>query len=84
MPARYAWSDVHNAADNVAAFVRTGDGGSVAVAANFAPVVREGYLLRLPHAGPVAARARHRRDRLRRLRRPARPTLRTPPTAGRP
>ena len=32
--------------------MRTGDGGSVAVAANFAPVVREGYLLRLPHAGP--------------------------------
>jgi 1,4-alpha-glucan branching enzyme len=48
----YTWSDVHNAADNVAAFVRTGDGGSVAVAANFAPVVREGYFLRLPHAGP--------------------------------
>ena len=32
--------------------MRTGDGGSVAVAANFAPVVREGYFLRLPHAGP--------------------------------
>ena len=30
----------------------TGDGGSVAVVANFAPVVREGYHLRLPHAGP--------------------------------
>ena len=48
----YSWSDVHNAADNVAAFVRTGEGGSVAVAANFAPVVREGYFLRLPHDGP--------------------------------
>jgi 1,4-alpha-glucan branching enzyme len=51
-PAAYAWSDVHNAADNVAAFVRTDAGGSVAIAANFAPVVREGYRLRLPHAGP--------------------------------
>src|SRR4051794_2061640 len=48
----YTWSDVHNAADNVAAFVRSGPGGTVAMAANFSPVVREGYRLRLPHAGP--------------------------------
>ncbi len=32
--------------------MRTGDGGAVAVVANFSPVVREGYRLRLPHAGP--------------------------------
>ncbi len=68
----YAWSDVHNAGDNVAAFVRTGAGGAVAVVANFAPVVREGYRLRLPHAGPWRRDPRHRRRRLRRLRRPPR------------
>jgi len=51
-PGAYSWSDVHNAGDNVAAFVRTGPGGAVAVVANFSPVVRDGYRLRLPHAGP--------------------------------
>ena len=51
-PGSYVWSDVHNAAENVAAFVRTGEGGAVAVVANFSPVPREAYRLRLPHAGP--------------------------------
>jgi 1,4-alpha-glucan branching enzyme len=51
-PGAYAWSDVHNAAENVAAFIRTGEGGAVAVVANFSPVVRDAYRLRLPHAGP--------------------------------
>jgi 1,4-alpha-glucan branching enzyme len=52
VPGSYTWSDVHNAAENVAAFARTGEGGTVAVVANFSPVVREAYRLRLPHAGP--------------------------------
>jgi 1,4-alpha-glucan branching enzyme len=52
-PEGFSWIDGGDAASNVASFIRHGAAGEQLVCVcNFSPVVREGFRVGLPHAGP--------------------------------
>ncbi|WP_406282554.1 1,4-alpha-glucan branching protein GlgB [Embleya sp. NBC_00896] len=52
-PEGFSWIDGGDAASNVLSFIRIGAAGEQLVCVcNFAPVVRDGFRLGLPHAGP--------------------------------
>jgi 1,4-alpha-glucan branching enzyme len=52
-PSGFRWIDCENAAENVIAFLRYGDGGDgfAVVVCNFSPVVRSDYRIGVPEAG---------------------------------